>query len=75
MCSHFEQCRGPLEKEKLLQVSSDGPNLNWHFFKVLTEKRKDEELNQLIDLGHASAYEACDRPRMPLHTPKTLETC
>ena len=27
-CSHFEQCLGPLEKEKLLQVSSDGPNVN-----------------------------------------------
>ena len=23
----------------------------------------------------ASAYEACDRTRTPLHTPKTLETC
>ena len=50
ICSHFEQCLGPLEKEKL-QVLSDGPNLNLLFLEVLTEKRKDEELNQLIDLG------------------------
>ena len=50
ICSHFEQCLGPLEKEKL-QVSSDVPNVNLIFFKGVTEKRKDEELNQLIDLG------------------------
>ena len=51
ICSHFEQCLGPLEKEKLRQVSSDGPNANLLFLKVLTEKCKDEELTQLIDLG------------------------
>ena len=26
-------------------------------------------------IAQASAYEACDCMRMPLHTPKTLETC
>ena len=41
---------GPLEKENL-QVPSDGPNLNLLFLEVLTERRKDEELNQLINLG------------------------
>ena len=51
ICSHFEQYLGPLEKEKLRQVSSDGPNVNLLFLKVRTEKRKDEELSQLIDLG------------------------
>ena len=51
ICSHFEQCLGLLEKEKLLQVSSDGPNVNLLFLKVFTEKCKDEELSQLFDLG------------------------
>ena len=27
----------------------------------------------LIDTCHAQAYEACNRMRMPLHTPKTLK--
>ena len=27
-CSYFEQCLGLVEEEKLLQVSSDGPNMN-----------------------------------------------
>ena len=52
ICSHLKQCLGPLEKEKLLHVSSDEPNVILLFLKVLTEKLKDEELNQLIDLVH-----------------------
>jgi hypothetical protein len=58
ICSHFEQCLGPLEKEKLIQVSSDGPNVNLLFLKVLAEKRKDEELTQLIDLGTCGLHTA-----------------
>ena len=57
ICSHFEQCLCPLEKEKL-QVSSDGPNVNLLFLKVLTEKREDEELNQLINLGTCGLHAA-----------------
>ena len=53
ICSHFEQCLGPLEKEKLLQVSSDGPNVN-----LLTGKHENEELNQLIDLGICGLHTA-----------------
>ena len=58
ICSHCEQCLGPLEKEKLLQVSSDGPNVNLLFLKVLTEKCKNEELTQLIDLGTCGLHTA-----------------
>ena len=49
--SRFEQHLGLLEKEKLLQVSSDGPNVNLLFLRVLTAKRKDEEHRHLTDLG------------------------
>ena len=51
LCSHFEQCLRPLQKEKLLHISSDRRNLNLLFLKVRTEKPKNEELSQLIDLG------------------------
>ena len=50
ICSHFACCLDLLEKEKL-QVSSNGPNMNLLFLKILAEKHKDEELSQLIDLG------------------------
>ena len=58
ICSHFEQYLGPLEKEKLRQVSSDGPNVNLLFLKLRTEKREDEELSQLIDLGTCGLHTA-----------------
>ena len=57
ICSHFELCLDPLEKEKL-QVSSDGPNVNLLFLKILAEKRKDEGLSQLIDLGTCGLHTA-----------------
>ena len=40
-----------LDKEKLLQVSSDGPNVNLKFLKNLAEERKNDEMTQLIDIG------------------------
>ena len=57
ICSHFEQCLGPLEKEKL-QVSSDKPNVNLLILKVLTKKRKDKEFNELIDLETCALHTA-----------------
>ena len=66
ICSHFEQCLGPLEKEKL-QVSSDGPNMNLLFLKILTEKRKDEGLNQLIDLGTCGLHIAINAFNSHIH--------
>ena len=47
----FIKCLSKLDKSKLIQVSSDGPNVNLAFLKLLNEKRKDEELCKLIDIG------------------------
>ena len=44
ICSHFEQCLGPLEKEKLFQVSSDGPNVNLLFSKSLQKSVRMKNL-------------------------------
>jgi hypothetical protein len=40
-----------IDKSKILQVSSDGPNVNLLFLNNLTEQRKEEELDPLIDIG------------------------
>ena len=40
-----------IDKSKILQVSSDGPNVNLLFLFNLTEQRKEEELDPLIDIG------------------------
>lgn len=41
---------GSVAKEKMIQESSDGPERNLHFLKILA-KSKDENLTMLIDLG------------------------
>ena len=53
---------------------------NFHFycvilFSVLLTGLFERFSNYMNNMFQASAYEACDRTRTPLHTPKTLETC
>ena len=40
-----------VEKSKMLQVSSDGPNVNLLFLKHLIKLREEEELPPLLDIG------------------------
>ena len=40
-----------LDESKLLQVSSDGPNVNLVFLDLLKEHRSANELSHLIDIG------------------------
>ena len=39
-----------LDKEKLLQVSMDDPNVNTKIISNLNEKRRDQELSQLVSI-------------------------
>ena len=45
-----------LNKNKFIQVSSDGPNVNFNFFELLAEKRKDDGLNKLISIDTCSLH-------------------
>ena len=47
----FLSCVSEIDKAKILQVSSDGPNVNLLFLKNLNEQRQEEELDPLIDIG------------------------
>ena len=40
-----------LLRKKILQVFSDGPNINLSYLKILNEHRRDAQLNPLIDIG------------------------
>lgn len=51
MLNSLDICLIPLDAEKLIQVSSDEPNVNLAFLKLLDVKRKDYELDSLIDIG------------------------
>ena len=51
MLEHFNSCVESIEKNKILQVFSDGPNVTLSFLKTPDEHRRDDELNLLIDIG------------------------
>ena len=51
ICLKFKMCFDLLQKEKMIQVSSVGWNVNLHFLKVHGKKRRDENLTALINLG------------------------
>ena len=45
-----------LDHAKTIQVSMDGPNVNWAFFESLQSKRKLEELPELLDFGSCNLH-------------------
>ena len=49
----FKQGISRLDPKRLLQVSMDGPNVNWKFYTDLTTnlERNSEELPQLLNIG------------------------
>ena len=47
----FEDAGFKLPKQKCIQISSDGPNVNLKFFDLLNEKHRNECLNELISIG------------------------
>ena len=49
--SKFNDCLGSLDCSKILQVSSDGPNVNLTFLNLVHENRKDDLIDPLIDIG------------------------
>ena len=53
---NFEAVSEGLNKNTFIQVSSDGPNVNFNFFELLAEKRKDDGLNKLISIGTCSLH-------------------
>ena len=64
----FNLCCSSLDKSKFIQVSSDGPDVNLKFLHILSEKRSDMGLKELIDIGtcglhtvHRSLQHGVDR--------------
>ena len=45
-----------LEQSKILQVASDGPNMNLLFLKILAELREQIELLSLADIGRCGLH-------------------
>ena len=60
----FEDAYFELPKQKCIQISSDGPNVNLKFLNLLNEKRRNECLNELISIGTCG-----------LHTKQSFSKC
>ena len=45
-----------LDRSKILQVASDGPNVNLLFLKNLAESREEKELLPLLDIGRCELH-------------------
>ena len=54
--SKFNDCLSSLDHSKILQVSSDVPNVNLAFLNLVHENRKDDLLDPLIDIGTCSLH-------------------
>ena len=39
-----------------MQISMDGPNVNWKFYRNLFQERKGGELSDLLNIGSCSLH-------------------
>ena len=51
LLEYFNQSCSKLKKEEVIQVSSDGPNMNLKLLDLVNENRSDDELSGLISIG------------------------
>ena len=47
-----------MDKAKLIQVSMDGPNVNWAFFEELHNFRDENDMNKLLPSGSCGLHSA-----------------
>ena len=51
-----DQSHSKLRKEKVIQVSSDGPNVNLKFINLVIVNRSDDELRGLISIDTSGLH-------------------
>ena len=54
--SKYDACVSQLDKSKILQIFSDGPNVNLAFLDLVHESRKRELLDPLLNIGTCSRH-------------------
>ena len=52
LLTHFLLGLQSLDKAKLIEVSMDGPNVNWAFFEGLHNFRNENDMNKLLPTGY-----------------------
>ena len=53
---HFNDAFSGLDMSKMIQVSMDGPTVNWKLFEALVSYRSECELPQLINIGSCGLH-------------------
>ena len=53
---HIEETLKDLTKEKIIQISMDGPKVNWCFFQKMVQQRNADGLPGFISLGSCSLH-------------------
>ena len=48
---NFKECSTSLDDKKMIQVSSDGPNVDLTFLNLIRENRKENNLPELLEIG------------------------
>ena len=51
VCDNFKKCSTSLDDKKIIQVSSDGPNVDLTFLNLIRENRKENNLPELLEIG------------------------
>ena len=52
----FNEGLKSIDLTKLIQVSMDGPSVNWKFYKKVEKFREEAELSKLVNIGSCSSY-------------------
>ena len=55
MLTHFKKGTALFNPSSSVQISMDGPNVNWKFYHNLFQERKAEELPNLLNIFSSSS--------------------
>ena len=55
MLTHFKKEMTLLSPSSSVQISVNGPNVNWKFYHNLLQERKGEELSDLLNIFSSSS--------------------
>ena len=56
MLTHLKNETALLNPSSLVQISMDGPNVNWKFYRNLFQERKGKEVPDLLNIGSCSLH-------------------
>ena len=56
LLENFNKSLVELDLSKIIQISMDGPSVNWCFYDEVIKNRKEMELHQLINIGSCGLH-------------------